>query len=268
MDTLVSGGVERQNVETSSLGVINIPPSISSQTVLDGFKVTEGGVGIYNLGAPQIKKCVIFGNNGSGIYNGPNATLTLTDCSVSQNTSFLGAGILTLGKAYLGNCIISDNNPSVAVNYGSFQDDEGQIYSTKTVTATGGGGITVAGGTFEASGCTIQNNQSETHGGGISEQNADMILDHCKIVNNRADYGGGIDIGITERSDDNTPPERIMIQHCIIAHNMGGYGGGISCVGSGSIRLPVVIQDNVIYANSGRLTHGGGVFAEAKWCIR
>ena len=261
-ETLVSWGEQRQTDIPGSPAVINISPDVTSKTVLEGFKVINGGVGIYNLGAPLIRDCIIYDNNGGGIYNGPYATLTLTHCTVSRNSSGLGAGILTLGKAYLENCLISDNNPTTTISYDSFRDEEGFIYSTVTATTTGGGGITVDGGTFGASGCTIQNNQSANHGGGIWEQNSDMVIDHCKIVNNRASDGGGIDVGLTNRDDDNTTAQRVQIQHCIIAHNVGGYGGGISCVGSGSRRLPVLIRDNVIYANSGRGTRGGGVFAE------
>lgn len=263
--TTIAGDTEDTVAGTAP--VISVPFDVTARTVLDRFNITQGSIGIYNFGSPQISNCAIFGNSGSGVASGPGAILTLTSCSVSGNTSPLGAGILTYGSAFLKNCIVSDNNPGAKVEYDLFRDDDGIIYTIATTTLTGGGGITIYGGTLTASGCVIQNNQSASHGGGIFVQHASMTLDHCKILQNHADYGGGIDIGPTDPPEDASSPDQfkpgsILIQHCTIARNAGGYGGGISCIGSGSVRRPIDIEDNVIYANSGKQTHGGGIFAE------
>ncbi len=100
--------------------------------------------GILNLGTATIEKSTI--TRGAGIRNGPSATLTLTDSTVSENheDSVYGAGIVNDGTALIMRSTIANNSSDNA----------------------GGGGIGNTG-TLTVVESTISGNVADEMGGGI-----------------------------------------------------------------------------------------------------
>jgi len=138
------------------------------------------------------------GDSGGGIYN-DNATLTLSNCSISSNSATFhtdsgggqGGGILSNGYNYgatlrLSNCTISGNSASAG----------GTIYGEAQ-----GGGIFNSNATLTLSNCAISGNSAipddwgsyDSVGGGIyNEANSSLQIRNCTISGNSADRGGGI----------------------------------------------------------------------------
>ncbi len=152
-----------------------------------------------------LTNCVISGNKllnygcsggGMHVYNG---TLTMTGCSVTNNTgAFYGGGVDFLGTATLTNCIIESN---AAYSYGS----GGGVYGGGILTMSGGavrnnscgllgGGLCFTGGTATLASCAVESNSaslSTGEGGGIYNGGTTMTLVKCAVRNNTAGKRGG-----------------------------------------------------------------------------
>jgi len=152
-------------------------------TVQTGVTVSISGMTITNGNSDGIR--------GGGIYN--DGTLTLTDCTMSNNTAIIfGGGIYNHGSGAL-NIYSSTISGNTTTNAGS-----------------AGGGI-YNNGTVSMWNSTVSGNTSD-YGGGIYN-NTSITLSQCTVSSNTATYdGGGIWNGSTN-SDlkstivaDNTAP--------------------------------------------------------------
>jgi hypothetical protein len=169
----------------------NFVSSISN-FLLNGVTITNGngtgnnyptfngkGGGIINEGGGvvTITSCIISGNSASfgSIFtggNGDRSTLTMTNSTVSGNTSRLDGGI----SSYNGTLTIT--NSSISGNIGSFND---------------GGGIGIHGGTATIMNSTITGNSTPTsYGGGIYHANGFVKIINSTVSRNSAVFGGGI----------------------------------------------------------------------------
>jgi hypothetical protein len=96
----------------------NVVASISGLTITGGDYVRGGG--LFNAGNLTLTDCTVTGNtsfyfsstypgNGGGLANYGNATLT--DCTISGNTAAkYGGGVFNAGTLSLASCTISDNS--------------------------------------------------------------------------------------------------------------------------------------------------------------
>jgi hypothetical protein len=121
--------------------------------------------GILNLGTATIEHSTI--SRGAGIRNGPSATLTLTDSTVSENheDSVYGAGIVNEGTALIMRSTIANNSSDNA----------------------GGGGIGNTG-TLTVVESTISGNVADEMGGGIVNDGS-VTLVATILAGNLADGG-------------------------------------------------------------------------------
>jgi hypothetical protein len=142
--------------------------SISSRVfeVASGASVTLSDVTIINGSSG-------FGGFGGGILVDPNATLALSDSTVSYNSGDYGGGIANSGTLTVANCNVSSNGASR--NYGS-----------------GGGILNEYGGTLTVCDSTLSDNSAYI-GGGIANYGGTATVSDCGVSGNFAGWiGGGI----------------------------------------------------------------------------
>ena len=201
------------------------------------------------------------GNHGGGIYNKSGASLTVTRCTISENTvqnntgTGNGGGIYNQGTLALEVCTIFGNRAekSIGEPYG------GGIYNRGTLTLDGctlsgniaqkGGGIHVQSGSLTATNCTFSGNRTEIvgypdsdlrgQGGGVfNDMNASSIFLHCTFKDNDGATAEKAN-GIFNRSGSVTvtnavfwggsakqiidPSNKTVASYCVVE---GGYVGG------------------------------------------
>ena len=94
-----------------------VKASISGLTITGGHTAFysafgRSGGGLLSEGALTLTNCTVSGNFsyvGGGLYN-DGGTATLTNCTVSGNSSESGGGVENQGTATLTNCTVSDNS--------------------------------------------------------------------------------------------------------------------------------------------------------------
>ena len=214
------------------------------------------GGGIYSDGKLTLASCTISGNvagfetplpsghsvepgSGGGIYNTATATLTMSDCTVSNNTNRgNGAGIDNLGTATLSRCSLSGNKSPIDI--AGF--------------ATGGGGISNDGASshLTMADCTLSGNVA-TFGGGIGNIGTATVT-RCTLSGNSAGYGGGIEniggITITDctlSGNASTGP--------LLSNSVNG-GGGINNFGTATL-VNCTIAGNSAVAYGGAISNVG-----------
>ena len=221
--------------------VVVFENSETANTVLDGFRITEGkgsylddwrGGGIlFNAASGTVRNCTIVKNTtkwGGGIYCFQPCSPSLIDCTISENTAELGfgGGILSNAGASLGvtNCIIRDNSAT------------GSAYGTG-----GGGGVCCWGeSSMTMTHCTIVGNSAGNTGGGIaSGQDASVTLIHCVILGNTGQQWCGGVAGWGGAS--------VIVSNCTLAGNSGGTSGGaLGCYNMSS----ATVTNSILWGNT------------------
>jgi len=215
--------------------------NFSGVTIANGNSSTWGG-GIANEGTLNISNCVITNCLASGAGNGYGGgidnyqgTVTVTNCTISNNSSANEGGgirnengtVTIIESTISGNT--SDNGGGV-VNYSTTESSVDVIRSTicnnnATVGSNRyGGGILCNSGTLTLTNSTISGNSAVGGGGGIIDGAvATITINQCTITGNTSTNGGG---GIQlENSTAN-------IKNTILADNSGGGGNNFSGGGS------------------------------------
>jgi predicted outer membrane repeat protein len=176
-----------------------------------------------------------------GIWNEVNASLTISNCIVSNNFSEgYGGGILSDGTLTIVDSIVSNNRASYVT---------GMPFGY-------GGGIRAAGLTVIHS--TISNNTAAIDGGGIIA--GPVTISDSTISGNRAGSvnlqgtgsGGGLDVGGTVEIRNST------ISGNIASGEDSGWGGGIRIGSSGPVTFSnSTISGNFANQNGGGISNGG-----------
>jgi len=153
------------------LSVTNGMVSISGLTISNGLDTSELG--------------------GGGIYN--QATLVLSNCTLSGNSAEAGGGIENEGTLTLANCTLSSNS---ADSEGGGIDNDGTLTLT-ACTLSGNSGEIWGGGIFNwvtltLVNCTLSGNSADDNGGGIYNDDT-LTLTACTLSGNSAPEGGGIE---------------------------------------------------------------------------
>ncbi|HZE56783.1 MAG TPA: Ig-like domain-containing protein [Chthoniobacterales bacterium] len=194
--------------------------SISGMTITNGNYVGGLGGGIYNFGSTTVSNCVITGNSvgssgyGGGIFNhaanSSDASLTLIESTVSNNTAIYGGGV--------GNLANDGRTATLTIIRSTV--------SGNTTPGGGGGGIvniinSGSNGTLTITNSTVSGNSSE-YGGGIFSVGGTSIFTNVTVTNNRADLdndgigdGGGLYNGSVGG---------ITLENIIVALNYKGVG--------------------------------------------
>jgi hypothetical protein len=167
---------------------------ISGLTIRNGHAVTgNDGGGILNVSATlTVIGCILSGNSGNGVlsvgggianeaFELTNATLTVTNCTVGDNSAGSGGGISNSAAA--GGVTLTVTNSTITGN------------SSILSCGDGGGGIAsgagkIGGATITISNSTISGNSATTSGGGI-ENFGELTVTNSTISDNTAANPGG-----------------------------------------------------------------------------
>ena len=168
---------------------------------------------------------------GAGIYNN-EATLSLIECTISENTARDGGGIFSTGATTLFSCTLSGN----AAN------DGGGIYSD------GRGDGSAA--TLSLSACTLSGNSAKDDGGGIysdasSRGRAWLSLNACTLSGNSAGSGGGI----ASRGNSNGSAT-LSLSACTLSGNSADRNGGGIFSDSFSGGATLSLSDTILAGNT------------------
>ncbi|MDR0769804.1 MAG: hypothetical protein LBE75_01195 [Burkholderiales bacterium] len=247
---LAVSGNNTIRVFTVTTGVI---AEFANLIIKDGLlSGSAQGGGIYNAGTLTLTNSTVSGNstyNGGGIYSA--GTLTLTNSTVSGNTArYDGGGIYSAGALTLTNSTVSDN---VADRLGGGIDVSGGTLSLTGSTVSGnsayyGGGISRSGnGTATLTDSTVSGNSADVWGGGIFINNGagdSLTLIRSAVFGNNSSYeGGGILNGSTLTLTDST----------VSGNTADDYGGGISNYGTASLTNSTLSSNTAQY-------DGGGIY--------
>jgi uncharacterized repeat protein (TIGR01451 family) len=191
----------------------------------------SGNSGIYSNGTLTVVNCVISGNsspNAGGIWN--DGTATVTDSTISGNTAtFEGGGIANLGDWALAhltmsNCTIGDNSAGSGggIENGGYATLTGCTISCNS--AGSGGGIDNNGGILTLVDTTVSDNSatdSSKGAGGISISDAYSTVTaiNCTMAaNSTAGKGGGIYNGYPN-NPFGSPSAALTLSNTIVAGN-------------------------------------------------
>lgn len=177
--------------------------------------------------------------SGGGISN--NATLEMTDCTVSGNTANVsGGGIMNYGNLTMTNCTVSGNE---ADHGGGIYNDGGNVTMTSctlsdNIAGDSGGGIyNNEYGNVTLTNCAISDNYAGDDGGGIYNNGA-LTMTNCTVSGNEANGEGSDGGGIYNDGDGN-----LIMVNCTISDNTaegGDSGGGIYNDGALEMRCTIV----------------------------
>ncbi len=175
--------------------------------MLSGNLVTSFGTGgglscSSSTSSPTLIRCQITSNgneghpmfaNGGGIYG---YTITLTDCSISNNYAGAAGGGLYCYSATVNNCTIS-GNAADGEGGGVFQQSQTSAFTNCMVThntsGANGGGFFIRSATSTFTKCMISANSAAESGGGVFCYSSSPTLVHCTLSRNTADsFVGGL----------------------------------------------------------------------------
>lgn len=249
------------------------------------------GAGINNNGNLTATDCVIENNTalntddgGAGIRNHSSAKLSLTRCTLRNNTSgipvsnngnpgcYVGSAIYSDGEAndscVLNNCTITGNTGGGAINVSRIFMTGGSITNNISTDNTACSGISFSSGTLDS--VEISNNDFDESipvddrgdsGGGIhacayGEDGTNSIIKNCTIKNNRASFGAGIFIF------EAVSPAEVIIEDCTVTGNKSYTDKIISGAGFVADDDITLKGKNIIYNNylSDGTTQNNGYF--------
>jgi hypothetical protein len=231
------GGIENRGTLT-----------VTNCTISSNFAQFGGG-GIDNWGPLTLSGSLLSGNSttpglgsgGGALYNA-NATITVSNCTFTGNTSEQGAGIINnSGTLNVDHCTFSQNHGGAGGGVFNVFGKGTITYSTFSGnfadTAAGyvGGGIANSGNaTLTVSGCTFTGNSAGTTaipggGGGIYNQDSNLTLSDSTLYGNSANRGGGIDNHLSVSST------ALTVSNSTLYGNSAAVGGGI-CNDAGTLQ--------------------------------
>ena len=239
--------------------------TVTNSTITDNSADDSGG-GISSFGTATVSDSTITDNAaefGGGIYSNTRgrsyAILTVSDSTITDNSADnSGGGIANDGTATVSDSTISQNS-----SLGG-----GGIWNTATLTVTNstiadnaagsGGGIANHGGAT-VSDSTITDNAADDSGGGIYSNGFILTVTNSTIADNAAGSGGGI---YTEG--------QLTAVNDTIAYNTvpsGGFGGGLDASAGTATLNNAIVALNTSATGSGTTPDdiylGGGVVSSS-----
>jgi hypothetical protein len=238
--------------------------TVSGNNASRVFNIDDGTTALSNVKISGLTistgNVALISQSGGGILN--NETLTLTACSLSDNSAFTGAGLWnTVGStAILTDCTLSDNSAT---------RDSGGILNTGTVILTNctlfgneagntagdsGGGI-LSNGTAILTNCTVARNsafQSGEGGGIFNGSSGTLMLTNCSVLGNLVPDGDGGGIF-------NSSGGTVTLSNCTLLDNSvgNGKGGGICNVGVTTL-TNCTLSGNSAFEGGGLCNDNGG----------
>ncbi|MFF4583707.1 hypothetical protein ACFY15_35940 [Streptomyces sp. NPDC001373] len=199
--TINGVGVTIRRSSSAEFRILHVGPTgrltLNHVTLTGGQTEAVAGGGIYNQGSLSMTQVTVRDTRtqygfGGALYN--EGTLSMQRGALTNNTGYLGGGILNCGtSATLNNVTVSGNS---AENGGGLNNN---CQSSMALNATRvqnnnspeGGGI-INWATLEATGTRITSNTG-WFGGGIQAARGPVTLTDSRVTDNTASYvGGGI----------------------------------------------------------------------------
>ena len=178
-ETILSGDIGTPGANSDNCYHVVRGSDLGPTTVLDGFTVTAG-----NSNHPD------FPDNCGGGMRTDNASLTVTNCTFTENASGRhGAGaILAGGSPTMTNCTFSSNT---AVLHGGamFVDSNDLVVANCTFhdnASWKGAGMHVSSSTPTVTNCTFTDNSAQFHGGGLYLEISSATVTNCILWGNTA----------------------------------------------------------------------------------
>ena len=163
---------------------------------------------------------------GGGVYAGPAAHLTISDCVITGNTADYGGGVAqwaTGAGLTITDTTITDNTATDGA--GLFIEDSAAELTGLTVegnvASRDGGGIHVSRSSTTLASSTITANSASNDGGGLLDYGSDLILSELTVSGNQASgFGGGIQLSLSS----------VTLSGVTLSENTA-YGGGGGWIG-------------------------------------
>jgi predicted outer membrane repeat protein len=183
---------------------------------------TSGPGGIRNVGTLTVTNCTFSDNSagyGGGIYNHNGGTLKVMNSTFSDNSASLGGGIANDGTLTVTDSTFSGNSATSGGGIDNF------IGTLKVMNSTFSGNKARVGGgidnenTLTATNCTFSGNTADSFGGGIWNTDTSTVT-NSTLSGNSATSGGGI----------YDPTGSVSLRNTVAANNTGG-----NCAGPGTI---------------------------------
>lgn len=192
----------------------------------------------------HISNCYAMENGGAIYSKGKNTTVSLENCSFTNNIAFgKGGAVANEANAELtiASCEFQYNK---AKNHGgAIFNNNGNIMITNSIIAYNsaeiiGGGVYSQGVDFEPEIQLSQIcNNKAYNGGGIFDGNNSFRINNCIIANNHAVIGGGIYKGITNAAG-------YYINNTIVRNRATKDGGGLYTISDSTHLINCIIWGN------------------------
>ena len=254
-DLNISGAFGASNVTVSgnnAVGVFDITGN--GNTTFDSLRIVNGnaagsGGGINNTGtgALTLTNSTVSGNTsgfvGGGIFS--NGAMTLINSTVSGNTALFAGGIVSFGAVTLTNSTVSANTGGGIVSNGAVTLTN-SIVSGNTSSNAGGGIVSFGAVTLTNS--TVSGNTAQVYGGIVSSGN--VTLTNSTVSGNTAgNIAGGIFAG-----------GAVTLTNSTVSGNTAGTDGGGIFGNNGGTITNSTITNNTADADNNGTGDGGGIF--------
>ncbi len=227
----------------------NTTATLENLTISNGSTPGAGG-GILNNGTLTVSNCSLSDNSasyGGGIYN--SGMLWVSNTTLSGNSASYGGGIYNSGMLWVSNTTLSGNSASYGggiCNYGTVTVSNTTLSSNSAY--YNGGGIYNNGGPVTVSNCMFSGNSASNGNGGGIYNNSPLTVSTCTLSGNSAYSGGGI--------YNNSGP--VTVSTCTLSGNsaFNGDGGGIDMANWNTLTVSNCILSGNSASNGG---NGGGI---------
>jgi len=199
-------------------------------TVLNS-NVSDNGLGI-SLTASElavvtatIRSSTVSGNSGggvvtsTGVFCGCGVDVTITNCSISGNSSYGGIHAEGGPNLAITDSTISGNSANDGQGRGGGIHAENGL-RVENSTISGNSAATIGGGIYahftQIVNSTISGNSAGTSGGGIYEAHSSLHVTNSTITGNSAPSGGGI------YNTQGIPADRLQISNTILSAGASG----------------------------------------------
>ncbi len=235
-DLNISGAFGASNVTVSGNNAVRVfDVTGNGNTTFDSLRIINGRAT----------------GNGGGINNNGTGAVTLTNSTVSGNTSTIdGGGIASTGAVTLTNSNVSGNT---AINNGGGIGSSGVVTLTNS-TVSGNTANIDGGGIFGIGAVTLTNsnvsgNTATNNGGGIAS-NVAVTVTNSTVSGNKANNGGG---GIASSG-------AVTLTNSTVSGNTANINGGGIFSNNGGIITNSTVTNNTADADNNGTGDGGGIF--------
>ena len=196
----------------------------------------------------------IYGGSGGGLSN--QGTVTLTKCTLTGNTAYIGGGFNnTSGIVALDNTTLAGNTASTG---GGFNNTSGivtldnSILTDNSASRWGGGFETSRSGTVTLISSTLSRNSASTGGGFDNFSSGTVALTNSTLSDNSAVNGGGF--------FSSTYSMVTIANSTLSANSASEKGGGFYNDNNTYVPSEVTVTNSTLSGNAAAI--GGGLYSE------